>query len=317
MCSRNSKNHSVVVAGGKLKLNYSKIFEHYLKPEIQSEIVEYCGERWIGILCDKTDERGRKILVRYGKLRKPLTINSIEDFKRLITRYRRLMPRSIYATANLYGKLEREEDIATIDNIIACTPTWDVDNRLEDWDATREAVREILRFLEFNGVSESVSVKFSGRGAHVQIHPYALSREIRVKHNPLDLAYALVEYVRIKLQPKIVDFALKFKAENLRVDNEIDPQRLFVCPLSVHKELYTVAVFLDPNRLEEFNPQEAVVGKVKSQHGGWRNYKVGEADELALKAYQTVGGYPGSYGRPRRRRHPSLDRQIISFLKKI
>ena len=296
-------------------MSYSRIFRHYLRPEVQREISEYCRGRWVGILCEKQGENGRRILVRYhGRHRKPLTISSPEDFKNLISYYRRLMPRSIYATANIYGRLEREEDVATIDNVAACTPTWDIDNRLEDWDATREAVKEILGFLQQNSVSESVSVKFSGEGAHVQIHPYAISEEVRSKHNPLDLAYALVEYVRVKLQPKIVDLTLKFKAESLRVDNEIDPQRLFVCPLSVHKELDTVAVFINPEELDDFTPEEARLGKPVKHWEGWRQYREGEADRLAEQALQTVGGYPGTYRRPRRRKHPPLDRQILKFL---
>jgi hypothetical protein len=295
----------------------SLILQHYSNPKVQKEIADYSAGRWVAIHCDKTDDRGRQILVRYqGKAHRPLKIDGPDGVLRLIEGFQWLMPRSIHATANLYRKLESEEDIAFIDNIAACTPTWDIDNELEAWEATREAAWEIVRFLAENGVSESVYVKFSGRGAHVQFHPYAFSSEVRAKHNPLDLAYALVEYVRGKLQPRFVELAVRLKAQSLRVDNEMDFQRLFVCPLSVHRKLDLVAVCLDPENLDDFTPEEARLGRVKRHWEGWRNYRAGEADRLAVKAYNLVGGYPGTYGRPRRRKHPPLEKQIWSFLQK-
>lgn len=296
---------------------YQLILQHYSNPRVQRELADYSAERWIAIHCEKTDERGRKLLVRYwGRKRKPLRLKAPGGIPLLLKRFRRLTPRSFYATANLYGRLESEEDVTSIDNIKACTPTWDIDNELEAWEATREAAREILGFLSRSGVQESVCVKFSGRGAHVQIHPYAFSPEVRARYNPLDLAYAIVEYVKGKLQPKFVELAVRLKAESLRVDNEMDFQRLFVCPLSVHKQLETVAVCLDPENLDDFTPEEAKLGRVQRHWEGWRNYKVGEADELAVKAYNLVGGYPGTYGRPRRRKHPPLEKQIWNFLQK-
>jgi len=293
---------------------YQLILQHYSDVRVQREIAEYSAGRWIALHCEQTDEKGRKILVRYWRGRRPLSLGEPADLPRLLEAYRRLKPRSIHATANLYGKLESVEDVAFIGNIAACTPTWDVDNRLEDWEATREASKQIVQFLSENGVSESVYVKFSGRGAHVQVHPYAFSARLRSKINPLDLAYALVEYVRGKLQPRFVEIALKFKAEGLRVDNEMDFQRLFVCPLSVHRELDTVAVCLNPEELDDFTPEEARLGRVTHHWEGWRNYREGEADELAVKAYSLVGGYPGTYGRPRRRKHPPLEKQIWRFV---
>ncbi|RLI35257.1 hypothetical protein DRO53_01635 [Candidatus Bathyarchaeota archaeon] len=295
------------------------IRQHYLKSWVKREIAEYSKGRWAALHCDKTDERGRKLLIRYfGRRRKPLKLETIEDVDLILKRFEAWKPRSFYATANLYGRLEREDDVASIDNISACTPTWDIDNRLEGWLATVEAAKEILKLLEEKGVKESVYVKFSGKGAHVQIHPYAVSPEVRSKYNPLDLAYATVEYVRSKLQPRFVEIAVKFKAEGLRVDNEIDPQRLFVCPLSVHRELEMVAVCLEPERLDDFNPlEDARLGGPLRHWEGWRRHRVGEADRLALEAYRLLGGYPGTYGRPRRRKHPPLESQIWRFLRKL
>jgi hypothetical protein len=243
-----------------------------------------------------------------------LRVGKTSDLDYLFKAYRRLQPRTIHATANLYRQLEREENIYDPANIQACMATWDVDNRLEGWRATVEAVKEILRCLETYGVSESVAVKFSGRGAHVHIHPSAFSPELRAKVNPLDLAYATVEYVRVKVHPKVEEAALRLGSAGLRVDNEMDLQRLFVCPLSLHRELDKVAVFIDPEKLEDFSPEEACVESFK-HYEGWRSYRVGEADPLALRAYRLLGGCP-SVSRPRRRKHPSLSRQILSWIGK-
>jgi hypothetical protein len=301
-----------------MSLNYEKILEHYKNPLVQKEIVDFCRGRWVGFHCDEFNEHGKKILVRYFRRRKkiPIKIEKPSDLERFFYVYGRLKPRSVYATANIYGKLNSEEDVVTLSNIKACMPTWDIDNKLENWDATVQAIHEIVSVLESNGVTKSYFIKFSGRGAHVHVHPYAISEEARLKHNPLDLAWAMVEYVREKVSSKIVEVAVRFKAENLRVDNEIDPQRLFVSPLSIHKEEVKVSVCIDPNRLNCFNPETDANLDGFKHFEGWKAYVEGEADELALKAYEYFGGFP-TLPKPRRRKHPPLDKQILKWLKKL
>jgi len=108
-------------------------------------------------------------------------------------------------------------------------------------------------------------------------------------------------------------FLVREGSEGLRVDNEIDPQRLFTCPLSLHKELNKVCVCTDSNDLDNFMPEWADLDGYR-HFDGWNEHVVGEADELAWKAYETIGPCP-SMPRLRRRRHPPLDEQITRWLR--
>ncbi|HID17063.1 TPA: hypothetical protein EYP26_02070 [Candidatus Bathyarchaeota archaeon] len=294
---------------------FEKILSHYSDPLVQSEISHFCKGRWVGIHCEALDARGRKILIRYFRPGMPLQLAKPRDVKRLILKFSSLKPRTIYATANVYGRLGRSEDAADPSNVEACSPTWDVDNEPGGWLATAQAVKEITSVLKSSGVKDSFFVKFSGRGAHVHIHPYAISEEVRVKFGPLNLAWATVEYVKGKAASKLAEIAARFKAGGLRVDNEIDRQRLFVAPLSIHREENRVAVCLNPEELGEFDPAaDAKPGRFK-HFEGWKAYSVGEADKLALRAYRAVGGLTL---KPRRkRRHPPLDKQILSLIARI
>lgn len=296
-------------------ISFEKILGHYSKPLVQSEIAHFCRGRWVGIHCEALDARGRKILVRYLKPGVPLRLTKPRDVENLILKFSRLRPRTVYATANVYGRLGRGGGAADLPNVEACSPTWDIDNELEGWAATVQAIKEITSVLESNGVKESFFVKFSGRGAHVHVHPRAISKRLRAKFGPLNLAWAIVEYVRGKAAARLVEVAAKFKAEGLRVDNEIDAQRLFVAPLSLHREENRVAVCLNPEELDEFDPAvDAEPGRFK-HFEGWKAYAAGEADELALKAYRSVGGLTSTKPK-RKRRHPPLDKQILSLLAK-
>ncbi|RLI26483.1 hypothetical protein DRO58_05540 [Candidatus Bathyarchaeota archaeon] len=198
-------------------------------------------------------------------------------------------------------------------NIIACTPVWDIDNDPKDWENTIKIAGEIVRFLELNGVEESVYVKWSGRGCHVHLHEEAVSRSIREKIHPIDLAYALVEYVNIKLTRRYFEIAEK-SPYTPRVENNIDPQRLYTCPLSLHKTLDKVCVCIRKDDLGSFDPSWADVDRYR-HFRGWGSHVPGEADNLALKAFQAIGPCP-SRMRFRRRKHPPLDRQIDKWLKK-
>jgi DNA primase catalytic subunit len=209
----------------------------------------------------------------------------------------------------------RTEDVMDISNIIACAPTWDIDNRLDDWKATVAAACEIISFLEKNGVEQSIIIKYSGRGIHVQIHPMAVSQELRRKTNPLDLAFATVEYVNSKIRQSLLDLKIQFKADALRVDNEMDTQRLFTCPLSLHKDLDKVCVCMSLDELENFTPEWGDPHSFK-HNPSWDKFLAGEADRLASLAYSTVGGCP-SIPKMRRRRHPPIDKQIVDLTSQL
>jgi hypothetical protein len=297
-------------------MDFKEILMHYNNPLVQSEIAFFCKERWVGLHCEALNKNDKKkILIRYFKSGKPLQITQPLDVENLILSFSKLKPRTIYATANIYKQLNKNEDVINESNLKASMPTWDIDNTIDKWNATLQTILELISLLESNGVKKSFFIKFSGRGAHIHIHPYAISSELQAKYNPLSLAWSIVEYIREKLAEKIAEITLKFKAESLRVDNEIDIQRLFVTPLSIHREIPKVSVCLNPNKLENFNPfEDANLNRFK-HFENWKNYIVGEADELALKAYNYIGGYPYFKTKNKRRKHPPLDKQILKLMR--
>lgn len=272
-------------------------FEHYSKIEVQDEIVEFCKGRWVALHCKSP--LGNLIFKRYSNS-KPITIKRREDVSSLLKKFN---VRSFYATANKYKKMDSIEDVKFF-NAHLCTPTWDIDGKMENWRETIHVAREILSILENEGVSKSVYFKWSGNGCHVHIHEEAFSEDVLNRASPLDFAYSIVEYVNQKVMLKIADKPVK-------VENRMDALRVFTTPLSLHRELNVVCVCFKSNEIDDFSI-EWVNLKDFRHNRTWREFEKGEADGLALKAYEIVGGYPLR----RKRKHKSLDEQIIEWLKK-
>ena len=299
-------------------LSYEQVLKHYARPDVLAEIARFSSKRWVAVHCEERGRNGRPLLVRYetGDIphRRPLTVDSPSDVERILSKLYPLRPRAFYASAALYRRIQSQEDLLDEGNVLAFTPTWDVDNRLEAWEATVETAKAILDFLEKEGISRSVFVKWSGRGAHVHLHQGAFSKELLDRHGPLNVAYAVVEYVSLKIGPKVADISAHHGAETLRVENKMDPQRVFTCPLSLHRELDAVAICISPDDLEDFTP-EWIRPEAFRHWGGWDRFEPGEADELALRALEMVGGYPRPYRR-RRRKTKRVEDMIMRFLKK-
>ncbi|MBS7638789.1 hypothetical protein KEJ49_07945 [Candidatus Bathyarchaeota archaeon] len=281
--------------------------EHYSNIEVKREIAEFCKGRWVAVHC--TDEGGGLIFRRYLAER-PLVIEKVEDLPALFERLGGRL-RSIYATANKYRVIKDIGDVSDPENISLCTPTWDIDSTLSNWRETVRVAGRIIKILEGEGIRESVYLKWSGNGCHVHIHEEAISGETLKRANPLDLAYAMVEYVRRRLEAEMVE---ELASWGVRVENKIDPGRVFTCPLSLHRTLDVVCVCMKPQELDEFSPEW--INPEKFRHNmDWRNFKKGEADKLALKAFEMIGSYP-IYRRRRTRKTRKLDEQIIEWLKK-
>jgi hypothetical protein len=283
--------------------------QHYSRPEVEEEVASYAKDRWVAIHCELMHERGRRLLVRYGRGR-PLKVEAPSDVGALLASLRRLRPRTFYASSNLYLKLESELDVHHPANVYACTPCWDVDNELQGWRDTLRLCEELVSLLEKEGVSKSVSIFWSGRGAHVRVHHLALSPELRSRIHPFDASYAVVEYVARKLSAIHVG---QPTSRGPRVENRMDPQRVFTCPLSLHRELDAVCVCVPLNKLWGFDPSWTSPSAYRHS-GEWRRFEEGEADELALKAHEVVGGYPLRPRRARRRRFARLDEAIAKAL---
>lgn len=276
--------------------DYEKIVvHHYNIEEVQQEIVKFSRSRWVALHCEFLNPQGYQVLLRYqwasGKVKVPLTITEPKDVPKFVKRFERLKPRAFYASANVYKELARPEHVKNLENIAYCMPTWDIDNTPEKWEVTIAVAKEIVDFLNQEGVSESVFLKWSGKGAHVHVHERAFSETLLKKVNPLDAAYAVVEYVNRKLGRKYVEIAQRYQARELSVENEMDLQRVFTCPLSLHRSLNRVAVCFSASTINNFVPQWT---DLEHYHHwkGWDQFKAGEADRLAEKAFRTVSAYP-------------------------
>lgn len=294
---------------------YEVIKKHYSRLEVQKEISKFAISRWVGIHCEKIDEKGRNILIRYNKKKEPLKISNPEKILKIISDFEKYRPRTFYASINVYKKLNLIEDTLNRDNIIACTPTWDIDNDLSKWPATIAIIEEIISFLSNHKIEKSIYIKWSGNGCHIHLHEESISLNLRKKINPLDLAYSIVEYVNNKLYEKFLKIKNNFKAENLIIENKIDPQRLYTCPLSIHRKQYLTCVCIDKNDLHNFTPEWVKINDFKHFYN-WNNFLPNEADEFALKAYENIGPYP-YYPKIRRRKTIPLDKQIMKWLKKF
>jgi len=279
-----------------LALAREEVLAHYQKEEVAYAIWSFARNRWVGIHCAPANER--RMLLRYlpGQGH-PLALASPEDVPALLLRFSHLGPRTFYATALEYRSLSRSE-LLRPENWVSCMPTWDIDAASPEWRHVVEAGLRLLELLRGLGIERSLIVKWSGRGLHVHLHPGALDWNMPGVH-PLDVAYAVTEYVLKRLEGE----GLK----GVRVENKMDPQRLFTCPLSLHRELDRVAVCIEPSELRSFDVRWTLPGSY-SHYKQWNSFVPLEAQPLQRRALELIGHYPI---RPRRgRRHPPLDEQI-------
>jgi len=287
-----------------VNLDWEYVKEHYMKAEVRREIAEYCAGRWVAIHCDVGDDS--RPMVRYWSRGRLLTIRCEDDVLKVLERFSSMKPRAFYATAHIYGRLVSTEDLASRENIVRSSPTWDIDSRDGDWrKVVRKAVK-ILEALEKQGIVKSVFFKWSGRGAHVHIHPGAFSLDLLRRIDPLDVAYSVTQYIIYKIEPE----------EGVVVENKIDVQRVFTVPLSLHRSVDRVAVCVPPDKLEDFHVEWANPSGYKHFPDAWRRYEEGEGDELAEKAYAVVGPYLAGRAR-KKRKHKPLDQEILEAFRKF
>ncbi|MEM2104468.1 MAG: hypothetical protein QW717_06225 [Candidatus Bathyarchaeia archaeon] len=239
-----------------------------------------------------------------------MTIKGVDDVSKLLEMLN-FQVRSIYATANKYNSLNSVEGFSNPSNIARCTPTWDIDSLLPNWRETLAVAKHIVAFLEGEGVQNSVYLKWSGNGCHIHIHEEAISETALSKAHPLDLAYALVEYVNINVLREIDE---KLNVKGLNVENRMDVGRVFTCPLSLHRNLDVICICLKPNEIDSFS-LEWIQPESFRHNTHWRDFVSGEADKLALKAYETVGGY-SMLKAGKKRATKRLNQQINKWLQK-
>ena len=280
---------------------------HYSRSDVQDEIIDFCRGRWVA--AHYRGLGGDLIFRRYVHGR-PLRIDTADSFSEILE-LNGYSLRSIYASANVYWGIKSIEDVYDLSNIRFCSPVWDIDGELENWRLTLRVAEEIVSFLNKWGVEESLFLKWSGNGCHVHIHEGAFSDGLLRKHHPLDLAYAIVEFVNSRLHNRLLEILVRGR---IKIENRVDPARVFTCPLSLHRELDVVCICFRQNEISKFNP--GWIEPPGFHHDpSWRDHVRGEADDLAVEALNAVGGYPLKRRRRRRKTIP-LDKQIIKWLRK-
>lgn len=264
--------------------------EYYSKGLVKKEISDYSKNRWLALYAIS---RGKGVFLRYWRSsKKPLSIASITDFNKLLSGVKWAIPRTFYATANLFRDISSKEKLDDKENIYASTSIWDIDASLSHWDKVLDVARIIIDFLERNNVYKSVYLVWSGRGVHVHLHELAISEDLRNKYNPLDLSYSIVEFVLRKTRDEILSIAKVARDPDrpLKVENEMDIKRVFTVPLSLHKSVDYAAIVFKPDEIDDFSLDWANPNSPRHNRN-WRFYEDGEADELALRAIKEIGGY--------------------------
>ncbi|RLF08554.1 MAG: hypothetical protein DRJ64_00825 [Thermoprotei archaeon] len=271
-------------------LSKVNIDEYYANITVLRELVRFLKSRWVAIHCERRLKDGRHILIRYRK-GKPIKIDSISDIISLIKRLKGLRPRTFYGTVNIYRRILSREDVQDyLENVIACTPTWDIDSRLEWWRDTLKVGKLIVEELNRENVRECVWLKWSGNGLHVHLNEKAFSPEVIKRYGALNVSYSVVDYIIKRVLPSI-NKLFSLSGKEIKVENLIDPQRVFTAPLSLHRELPVSCVAFKPYEIDEFSFEW--VNPLKFRHNmKWDECKIGEADSLALKAIRVIGGYP-------------------------
>jgi len=293
---------------------YSFVQKYYKNRTVAEEIYYFSRRRWLAVHCSESDPKGRPIIIRYlwGK---PLTLRDSSDLHRIFHALNAFKPRTVYVSVNLYRRIRFREDVLDyLNNVYLRTPSWDIDSELNWWRHTLEVARAIVDVLEKHGVVKSVYLIWSGRGVHVHIHERAISSSVLKKYHPIDVTYSIVEYVIGRVKSFLNELNIN-KGTRIKVENLMDPQRVFTAPLSLHKKLNVSCIAFKPEEIDSFDL--SWINPENFKHNlKWRLYEVGEADELALKAFQTIGPYPKPYGSGRRRRHKPLDEAIRKYLPK-
>ncbi|RJS83863.1 hypothetical protein CW706_05470 [Candidatus Bathyarchaeota archaeon] len=291
-------------------MDFKEVLEYYSRQKVKDEIAYYCKNRWVAI--EGLERDGKRTFIRYTRRRTPLIISDSDDVSLTLNRFRFFKPRTIYASINCYRRLRSKEDVDQPSNIAESTPIWDVDASLESWEYAVKASEIIIDFLDKEGVNHSVYLKWSGRGIHIHIHEKAFSEDILKKHNPLDVAFSIVEYTLKRTKDHLVKLAEKAprtEERPLRIENKIDIKRVFTAPLSLHRQLNLCCVCFKPNDINNFSPEWANIENPR-HNSSWRKYEEGEGDRLAEKALAEVGGYDGWREAPRRSRRVMVKARV-------
>lgn len=258
---------------------------YYSRPDVAGEVAEFLRGRWAAL---EGSVAGKRVFIRYRK-GKPLTVSSPADVSAIIKRYSGVGARTFYGTVTTYRRVGSVDDVEDPANVVSATPFWDIDSEGGDWVHVIEAAEVIVDYLEAEGVSESVYILWSGEGAHVRINEGAFSEELLRGNHPVEVAHAVVDHVLKAVRPGL-EAVVKSSGGLLKVENLVDPKRVFTAPLSLHRRVDRAAVCFKPRELRSFEIGWTDPSRPRHDPTAWRRYSRGEADDLARKALSLAEG---------------------------
>ncbi len=267
-----------------------EIVRYYNNPKVKNEIYEFSLNRWVA---SEASSNTKRIFIRYWRRNgPPLSFNSLSAIDRFFYHFKKLNPRTFYASINTYQSLSSREDTTNIDNIVSSSPVWDVDGDLSYYEYILKAAEIIVEGLQKHGLYKSIYLIWSGRGIHIHINENAFSKDLLKKHHPLNLSYAVVEYILRISKRKLLELFSKIGSSKreFKVENKIDIQRVFTVPLSLHRFLDYSAVCFKPDEIDNFDLSWTEPNNFR-HNPDWRVFITGEADELGEKAVKAIGEY--------------------------
>ncbi|BFI76758.1 hypothetical protein [Sulfurisphaera ohwakuensis] len=242
------------------------LFTHYNKEVVKREIYNFSKQRWIALYGNT--------MYRYDKKDNPLTFENEDDVPKKVLMFN---ARTIYATAGKYEVVNREN--VSNDKLIAYTPFFDIDTKIDKWEYAIRASEIIVSYLEKEGVNKSVYLLWSGEGIHVRINERAIGKS----YDPLTAAHAIVQYVINKTKDELQKLS-ESSGGVLKVEDLIDAKRIFTTPLSFHKELDYVTVCFSPDKLSKFSLEWAKPESFIHEEGLYERFEENEAEDLLIKA---------------------------------
>ncbi|ACP54466.1 hypothetical protein [Saccharolobus islandicus] len=206
--------------------------------------------------------------------------------------------KTIYATSAKYSQITLEH--IEQNRIESYTPFFKIDTKIDKWEKAIKAVEVIVSQLEKEGVEKSVYLLWSGKGIHVRINENAIPKDF----GPLTAAHAIVQYVLREVRDEII------KIGDVKVDELIDPKRVFTVPLSPHKELDYVTVCFSPDKLSKFSLDWANPDSFIHEERVYERYEKDEAKELIERALME---YKPSHEGVKPKKEETAEGKIVRF----
>lgn len=280
-------------------MELEEILSHYARDCVQREISRYSRGRWVAVHLNYGTSP-RMVRYRYvGGEAGALRIEEPGDVERIVRAYGGRI-RSFYATIHRY-----DWPGPCPSRIISSMPSWDIDLLVDEVEPALRAAADLISTLERYCVTKSIIVKWSGQGVHIHVNDQAFSPSLFEAWSPLDVAYAVTEFILRRCGDP---------GGGVRVENKVEPGRVFTSPLSLHREVDRVCVCIPPDEVLSFAAEWASPKSFR-HHFGWDRFEQGEADVLAIKALETIGPYPRE--KKRKRVHLPLDYEIDRLLKRF